>query len=442
MTEEEKKAIRKILDGEPEPKPEDVKPEETPVEPPKEEEKPAEEPEDSKVSVDALAAADRIADRIAKVWAEQKDATATKDAEDARKHLFQTSDGVKRDHGLDLRKMKLNDFDLKTVEEIQEKYAGQKVTITPFRLTGGPKEMDAPAAARILGFFKGLLDRDLVTLKALSETDADGGYLVPEEFRAEVVREQLNFGVMRRIARVFPMNTDTLDIPTLAARPAAYWTSENATLSTSSAEFGQVTLSPSTLVARLPVSRQLAADSAINIVSFITELFAEEITRAEDKAFFTGSGTGQPKGINQETLKTVAAGGVLDFDDLIGLFYKLQARHRASASAAFVGARRTIEILRKVKDSYGQYVWQASVQLGQPDRILGIPILEQNDISESELYFGDWAYYFIGDREQMTVETSTEGGTAWERHRLEIKAATRVDGKCALVAPFAKITTF
>ncbi len=233
------------------------------AEAPAEEEKTAEETsteedsEKSKVSVDAAKAADRIADRIAKIWAEQKGATSEKDAEDARKHLFQTSGGAKRDGTLDLRKMKLDDFDLKTVEEIQEKFQGQKVTIKPSRLQGGPKEMEVESAARILGFFKALLDRDIVSVKALAEgVDADGGYLVPEEFRAEVVREQFQFGVMRKIARVFPMNTDTLDIPTLAARPASYWTSENASITTSSAEFGQVTLSPNTLIARLPVSRQ------------------------------------------------------------------------------------------------------------------------------------------------------------------------------------------
>lgn len=397
--------------------------------------------EKSKVSIDAAAVADKIADKIAKAIAEAKGATSEADAKDMRKHLFQTSGSTNRDGKLDLRKMKLADFDFDTVQRIEEEYKGQNVTVHPYRLVGGAKEMEAPTAARILGFFNGLLNKDHVAIKTLAEgTDAEGGYLVPEEFRAEVVREQLAFGVMRRLARVFPMNTDTLDIPTLAARPSAYWTAENASVSTSSAEFGQVTLSPSTLIARLPVSRQLASDSAINIVSFITELFAEEITRAEDKAFFTGSGSGQPKGISQETLKTVAAGGVLDFDDLIELFYKLQIRHRTSRNAAFVGSKRVIAILRKVKDSNGQYIWQPSVQQGQPDRVLGTPVFEQNDIAEDQLYFGDWAYYFIGDREQMAVETTTEGGTAWDRHRVEIKASTRVDGKAAITAPFAKIT--
>ena len=397
--------------------------------------------EKSKVSIDAIKAADRIADRIAKIFSEQNGGNSDKDAADARKHLFQSSDSTKRDATLDLRKMKLDDFDLKTVEDIQEKHKGQKVTIKPSRMQGDGRDMEVDSAVRILGFFKALLDKDIVSIKALAEgTDSQGGYLVPEEFRAEVVREQFQFGVMRKIARVFPMNTDTLDIPTLAARPASNWTSENSTITTSSASFGQVTLSPNTLIARLPVSRQLAAVSAINIVSFITELFAEEITRAEDKAFFTGSGSGQPRGISQESIKTVTAVGVLNFDELIGLSYKLQARHRGSRNAAFVGSRRVIELLRKVKDNNGQYIWQPSVQLGQPDRVLGLPVLEQNDISEDQLYFADWAFYFIGDREQMSVETTTEGGTAWDRHRIEIKAATRVDGRASILTPFAKIT--
>ena len=393
---------------------------------------------DKKVSIDAAKAVDSAIERVARIFAEQKGSTSEADVKSASKHLFQSSDSSNRSGSYDLRKMRVNEFDLETVEDISEKLKGQKVTL---RMRGKEIEWDASSVARTAGFFKAILAKDTIALKAVSEgVDNEGGYLTPTEFRAEVVRELFDIGVMRGVARVIPMNTDSLEMPTLSARPAAYWKSEHAVITTSSAEFGQVTLTPYVLITRIPASREIVADSAINIVSFFTQLFAEEIARAEDKAFFTGSGSGRPTGVNQASISTVSAGGVLNFDDLISVFYKLQAPHRRSPSAAFIASRRIIEILRKVKDNNGNYIWQPSVQLGQPDRILGIPVLEQNDISEDQLYFADWSYYFIGDRETLAVETTLEGGTAWERHRVEIKAYERVDGEVSITSPFAKIT--
>ena len=393
---------------------------------------------DKKVSIDAAKAVDSAVEKIARIFAEQKGATSEADVKSASKHLFQSSDSTNRSGSYDLRKMSVNEFDLETVEDVSEKLKGQKITL---RIRGKDVEWDASSIARTAGFFKAIMAKDTVALKAVSEgVDTEGGHLVPEEFRAEVVRELFDIGVMRGLARMVPMNTDTLDIPTLAARPAAYWKSEHAVITTTSAEFGQVTLNPYVLITRIPASREIVADSAINITSFFTQLFAEEIARAEDKAFFTGSGSGRPRGINQETLKTVAAGGVLNFDDMISLFYKLQAPHRRSPSAAFIASRRILEILRKVKNGNNDYIWQPSVQLGQPDRVLGVPVLEQNDLSEDQIYFADWSYYYIGDRETLAVETTLEGGTAWERHRVEIKAYERVDGKASILTPFAKIT--
>ncbi len=187
---------------------------------------------------------------------------------------------------------------------------------------------------KILVWFKALMnkDRDLQAdqvFKALVEgTDDQGGYLVPEEFRSEVFRILPDFAVMRNIARILPMNTDTLNLNTLSAKPTAYWTAEYGSKSTTSAEFGRVTLNPADLVCLLPVTHQLIDDANINVIQFITELFAEAIGQAEDKAFFTGSGSGQPKGINQETITEVATNGAMTFDNVIALFHSLPQRIR------------------------------------------------------------------------------------------------------------------
>lgn len=310
---------------------------------------------------------------------------------------------------------------------------------------------------KIVLFFKSLvmrakdpynLEHDKVFKALVEGTDAEGGYLVPEEFRAEVFRVMPDFAVMRRIATILPMNTDTLNLNTLSARPSAYWTSEYGAKTTSSAEFGRVVLSPNDLVCLLPVTHQLLNDANINLVQFITGLFAEAIGMAEDRAFFTGSGTGRPKGINQESLTSIDTGNHVTFDHVIALLDSVPQRVSQSPGTAFVGNRYAKRILRQLKDGNNNYIWRdggsAANNVGEtkrlPDTLYGYPFYEQNDLAQTELYFGDWKYYIIGDRQQMVVETTTVGGDAWRHNSMEIKAVERVDGKTVLTSPFAKIT--
>lgn len=105
------------------------------------------------------------------------------------------------------------------------------------------------------------------------------------------------------------------------------------------------------MVCLLPVSEQLFADANINLVQFIIQLFAEAIGVAEDKAFFTGSGTGQPKGINQESIASAAvAGASPTLDDIIDLIDLVPQRVGQSPKAAFIGNRKVKRAFRKIKD--------------------------------------------------------------------------------------------
>lgn len=347
-----------------------------------------------------------------------------------------------------------------TNEETKESL-NQDIKAKIFTNWGGMKEISYPSnlkslskEEKIVTFFKALVysnadPNSQRVLRALVEgSPADGGYLVPEELRQEVFRVLPDMTVMRRVARVLPMSTDTLQLNSLTARPTAYWTAEYASKSTTSAEFGQVSLTPNDLVCLLPVSEQLLADANINLVQFIIELFAEAIGLAEDKAFFTGSGSGQPRGISIETLTTTAAGGALTFDHLLKALDRVPQRVTQSQNAAFIGNRAVKTHLRQLKDTVGNYVWrdgrggvgggQESMKL--PDTVYGYPFYEQNDLSQDELYFGDWSFYIIGDRQTMTVRTTTEGGEAWRRNSMEIKAVERVDGRAVITSPFTKIT--
>jgi HK97 family phage major capsid protein len=339
----------------------------------------------------------------------------------------------------------------KDQEEVKEKFFNPKNGFQAIQYPTDYKNLDAPN--KIAVFFKAFMNKDTDEMsnrvfKALVEgTNADGGYLVPEELATEVWRVLPDISVMRQIARVIPMSSRTMDLNSLTARPVAYWIGEYNTKTTSSAEFSQVTLTANKLVCLLPVTHELLQDANIALANLVIQLFAEAIGLAEDKAFFCGTDTTQPRGINQETLTTVSAGGAITFDHIIALIDSVPGRVSASPRTAFVGNRYVKRLLRQLKDTTNQYIWRDGgfVNHGQvtklPDQLYGYPFYEQNDISQDELYFGDWSFYIIGDRQLITVDSTNEGGDAWRRDATEYKAVERVDGRAVLTTPFAKINT-
>ena len=290
-------------------------------------------------------------------------------------------------------------------------------------------------------------ESDMVFKALVEGTDNDGGYLVPAPLANEIWQLLPDFTVMRKLARVIPMTSKTLQLNELVARPSTNWASEYSTATSGSAEFEQKTLTAHKLFSFMPTTNELIADANVDIVRLITESFVREFAAKEDKAFFTGSGSGQPKGLTAETISNQSVGASITFDDIIHLTYMVPQyvrRRAATTNVAFVANQATLEIIRKIKDSDGNYILNASTVNGMTNgtngvtfTMLGYPVYEQNDLPTDRLYFGDFRSYIIGDRKSISIETSRVGGDAWRRDSTEIRAVERVGGICALTTPFA-----
>ena len=159
-------------------------------------------------------------------------------------------------------------------------------------------------------------------------------------------------------------------------------------------------------------SDELIEDSdQIDIVKFIIQLFSEKIGNEEDRVITVGNGTTQPTGYTLATLGTVACVGNLDFDDIINLEFLLPGKY--TKKAKFLSHRNNIREMRKIKDTNGRYLWQEPLSQKQPATFHGYPVVEDNNLSESEIYFGDLKQaYWLGDRKKMTVKITQETETA------------------------------
>lgn len=302
--------------------------------------------------------------------------------------------------------------------------------------------------ARAAYFFKHLIrykinsdPAELEHVKALAEgTDADGGYLTPTEFRAQLVEDLQDEGFLRGLVTVIPMTSDSLELPTLLSSVKTSWGSENTAISTTTARFGTLTFTPYRLNTFIYSSRELVNDAAINVVQTLTRLMREAIGREEDRVIIRGSGSGQPKGILQETLlgidnenndSNLAA-------NIKKLPFKLAKAYRRNA--IWLINKEAFGSIAALKDDNGQFLFKEGIEGKTPHRLAGYTVEEQNDMSIDELLFGDLKQYFLGDREQLSVETTTEGAGTFEKHQIAIKVVERIDGKVAQTLGFRKLS--
>lgn len=188
----------------------------------------------------------------------------------------------------------------------------------------------------------------------------------------------------------------------------------------------------------IKVSEELLNDSAFYLMSYLSDEFGRRLGNAEEQAFLTDNGTGQPTGILTDTNgasagSTAAKADTLTFDDLIDLFYSLKAPYRQNA--VFLMNDDTVKAIRKMKDKNDQYIWQPSVQAGQPDRILNCPVYTSPFMptlaaANKPVLFGDFNYYWIADRQGQTFKRLNELYAV--TGQVDFLGSQRVDGKVVL----------
>jgi HK97 family phage major capsid protein len=312
-----------------------------------------------------------------------------------------------------------------TVEIEDRKRMGKKFTTT---------------SKKTIHMLQALVQNDRQKLQILTEgTAANGGYLVPEEFANMIVEDRRDATIMRQLATVIPVSTDTFHLPTLASRPKTFWRSEAAVKNTSTAQFGEIVLTPYSLASIVPLSNELVADASLgtggSIVNLIANLMGTAIAEEEDKAFWTGNGSGKPTGIDNYSFVTLTASAndASRADTIIQALYRLPQGYRNSA--VVVANKNTLAKIAVLKDTTGQYLLTGLANSPTPV-LRGRPIYEQNDLPDGKAFVGDFRDYYIAERQGVTVDVSNEatvGGTsAFENNLTYVRVEERVDGELAL----------
>jgi HK97 family phage major capsid protein len=257
--------------------------------------------------------------------------------------------------------------------------------------------------------------RTILETRAQGTTSGSvGGFTVPQGFLQKITDALKAFGGMLGVANVistdsgqplvWPSADDTGNVGAiLAENPGGAIPAQDIT-------FGQKTLSAYMYTSKLVlVSYQLLQDSAFDLNAWLPGKFAQRLGRALNAHFTNGTGGGaQPVGLvpNLGTGKTGATGQTLTVtgDDLIDLIHSIDPAYR-NANSRFMLADTSIKVVRKLKDTTGQYLWQPGLTAGSPDTLLGYGVVINQDMpvmaaNAKSIAFGDFNSAYVIRRVQ------------------------------------------
>jgi len=294
-------------------------------------------------------------------------------------------------------------------------------------LAGSKADTDPVRAAFTNRYLRKGLDTGFET-KSLSETvGSDGGVSIPQQIDKLIDQTLVQISPLRRIANVVTIGTTNYSKLIVQGGIASGWVAENgARTVTATPNFISIVPPMGELFAQPAATQAMLDDAMFDVEGWLAAEVAIEFARAEGVAFVTGSGVARPKGFLSyatsaaddttrpfNTLQYLPSGAAGAFaatnpqDRLIDLVHSLRTPYRQGASWVMNSA--VLARIRKMKDSYGGFLWQPALAADQPATLLGYPVYEADampDLAADSLSiaFGNFqAGYLIAERANTTL---------------------------------------
>lgn len=264
-----------------------------------------------------------------------------------------------------------------------------------------------------------------VKAKLTTQSDPDGGYLVPEQMEGTIDRVLGTVSAMRGISRVINISGQTYKKLVNMGGASSGWVSEQQSREeTSTPQLREIAINAHELYAQPAATQTALDDSIFNIEQWLADEVSIEFAEQEGAAFVTGNGVGKPRGfLAYDTVANDAhAWGKLGFvvtgaaaafnaedpaDALIDLYYALKAGYRNGAS--FVTSDAVLGTIRKMKDGDGNYLWAPPTDAGEVPTILQKPVITDDNMpglgaGAFPVAFGNFQRgYLVVDRQGVRV---------------------------------------
>ena len=295
----------------------------------------------------------------------------------------------------------------------------------------------APAADDVESRIRALAKGEIRSLdiERRDVTKSATGAPVPTSFYDQVILLMRETGPMLETS--FILNTaggENLQIPRTSAYSTGSVTAEAAGFAESDPSFQSfLTLGAWKHSTFFQVSTEMLEDSGVDLLGYIAVNVGQALGYAVNSKLTTGTGTVESSGIVTSAGSGVTSGTTATFtyDNVIDLVYSTDAAVRRSAGFGIMGSTSAVARMRKLQDGGGAYVWQPSLILGQPDRVLGYPVWENPHMdalasAKKVLIAGDLRSYIVRQVGGIRLDRSDE--FAFGNGLVTFRATWRGDG--------------
>lgn len=275
---------------------------------------------------------------------------------------------------------------------------------------------------------------------------SQGGFLVPDTFRAKLVEKLKAFGGLASVAERYSTGTgapvewptidDTTNLGEIVFENGSF--SSGADLVFGSNALGAYSYATGGAGGPLKIPRELIQDSAFDIEGLVARLFATRIYRIQAQHWLTGTGVAQPLGLlTGRTPVQNAANTGISYEDLVSAVHSVDPAYRSNCR--FMMNDLTLAAVEKIKDGSGSYVFRgrdANMALGlNESTLLGYPLTIDQGFSTVVASspttvwgaFGNFNQGYV-IRDVKDVEVLVNPYSSMANRQIEISAWARADG--------------
>lgn len=282
---------------------------------------------------------------------------------------------------------------------------------------------------------------------------AQGGYLVPVEFRDQLMQTALESSIVKSRATVIPMQTNRISIPALVdsdhstnffggVLPAK--TSEHGSKGVTKPLLQQVSLTLHKLTGMVYVTDELLEDSPISIPPILDSLFGQSIAFLEDDAYLQGTGVntalgafnaGNPSLVTQAIEAAQPVNTIL-WENIINMWSRLYPQ--SMSKAIWVANIETFPQLASMAMAVGAGgvpVWMpANGVAGAPfGTLMGRPLFLTEKMqalsTAGDIGLADFSQYLIAQKSGGGLQTATSMHYHFNYDEQTFRYVLRYDGQ-------------
>lgn len=255
---------------------------------------------------------------------------------------------------------------------------------------------------------------------------SDNGAVIPTTIANRILDTVKQIAPLYNLATKFNVK-GKLDFPVAKKAITTTYATEFTALTSSSVGFEKRTLDGFLVGALSKVSVSLINNSQFDIVNYVVNKVAESIALFLEKEIISGAGTDKMTGVLTDTLVTTVetTGDVPTADEFIAV--QVEVPQAYQAGCAWLVSNKTLLAMRQMKDENGRYFLQNDLTNGFGYTFLGKPVIVSDQMTDTNVVYGDFSGYFINIHENASIKVLNEKYA--DEHAVGVVAWLEVDGK-------------